>query len=60
MIKKHPFGTTRYGQAVDLYTAANKHGLQVRAMTHGGIIISLRVPDQKAQLEDAVLGYDIQ
>jgi aldose 1-epimerase len=58
MITKQAFGTTRDGKRVELYTLTNSHGLEVRAMTYGGIIVSLRVPDQKGQLDDVVLGYD--
>jgi aldose 1-epimerase len=32
--------------------------MEVWAMTYGGVIVSLRVPDQKGQLDDVVLGYD--
>jgi aldose 1-epimerase len=58
MIKKQAFGTTRDGKPVDLYTLTNPHGLEVRAMTYGGIIVSLRAPDQQGQLDDVVLGYE--
>ena len=58
MIKKEAFGTTRDGEAVDLFTLTNSHGMEVRAMTYGGIIVSLRVPDRNGQLDDVVLGYD--
>jgi aldose 1-epimerase len=58
MIKKEAFGTTHDGEAVDLFTLTNSHGMEVRAMTYGGIIVSLRVPDRNGQLDDVVLGYD--
>jgi aldose 1-epimerase len=58
MVTKAAFGTTRDGKSVDLYTLTNAHGIEVRAMTHGGIIISLRVPDKGGQFDDVVLGYD--
>jgi aldose 1-epimerase len=41
-----------------LYTLTNSHGLEIRAMNYGGIIISMRVPDRKGQLADIVLGHD--
>jgi aldose 1-epimerase len=43
-IEKVPFGTTSDGQAVDLYTLKNSHGLQAKVMTYGAIIYSLEVP----------------
>ena len=58
MIKKEAFGTTKDGKAVDLYTMTNSHGIEVRAMTYGGIITSLRVPDRNGRFDDVVLGYD--
>jgi len=41
-----------------LYTLTNSHGMEVRAMNYGGIILSIRVPDRKGQLADVVLGHD--
>jgi aldose 1-epimerase len=52
------FGTTRGGQTVDLYTLTNSYGIEVRAMTYGGILVSLRVPDKNGKREDVVLGFD--
>jgi len=58
MVKKEAFGTTRDGKPVDLHTLTNSHGLEVRVMTYGGIIVSLRVPDRQGRLADVVLGYE--
>ena len=57
-VRKDAFGTTADGAAVDLYTLTNASGMEVRAMTYGGIIVSLRVPDRTGALGDVVLGYD--
>jgi len=46
------------GKAVDLYTITNSHGMEVRAITYGGIIVSLWVPDKNGKLDDVVLGFD--
>ena len=56
--KTQGFGTTEEGQPVDLYTMTNSHGVEVRAMNYGGIIVSLRVPDKAGKLQDIVLGLD--
>jgi aldose 1-epimerase len=53
-----PFGTMPDGTTVDLVTLTNAHGLEVRAMSYGGIIVSLRTPDRNGRLDDIVLGYD--
>ena len=58
MIKKDAFGKTGDGAAVDVYTLTNQNGVEVRAITFGGIIISLRVPDKNGKFDDVVLGYD--
>lgn len=58
VIKKEPFGIAAEGGPVDLYTLTNAHGVEVRAMNYGGIILSLRVPDKKRNFEDVVLGFD--
>jgi aldose 1-epimerase len=58
MVKKDPFGKTRDGQSVDLYTLTNALGMEVRAMTYGGIIVSIKAPDRTGKLDDVTLGFD--
>ncbi len=53
-----PFGTTPSGQTVDAFTLANPHGLTLRGITYGGIIVSLSVPDRQGRPGDVVLGHD--
>jgi aldose 1-epimerase len=57
-VTKAPFGQAPDGKAVDIYTLKNAHGVEVGAMTYGGIIVSFRAPDRRGQLDDIVLGYD--
>jgi len=57
-VGKQAFGETPDGVAVELYTLTNADGVEVRAMTYGGIILSLKVPDREGDLGDVVLGYD--
>jgi aldose 1-epimerase len=52
------FGRTADGAQVDLFTLTNVNGVEVRAMSYGAIIVSLRVPDRNGQLGDVVLGFD--
>jgi len=56
-VQQQPFGT-KDGRPITLYTLTNSHGVEVRAMTYGGIIVSIRVPDRKGQMADIVLGHD--
>src|SRR5512134_239440 len=53
-----PFGTLSDGTAVEVFTITNASGVEVRAMTYGAIILSLRVPDREGRLDDVVLGYE--
>jgi aldose 1-epimerase len=53
-----PFGTLPDGTAIELFTVTNGHGIELRAMTYGAIILSLKVPDRAGALDDVVLGYD--
>jgi aldose 1-epimerase len=57
-VTRTSFGSLPSGEPVELFTMTNAHGVEVRAMTYGGIIVSLRVPDRQQQLDDIVLGYD--
>lgn len=55
-ITKQFFGQTT-GQPVYLYTLTNRNGMQASIMTYGGIMITLKVPDQYGNLDDIILGY---
>lgn len=52
------FGSTEDGEAVQLFTLTNANGVEIKAITYGGIIISLKTPDRNGNLGDIVLGYD--
>jgi aldose 1-epimerase len=57
-ISRTPFGKTKEGIAVDLYTLRNSKGAEARISNYGGLVISLKVPDRNGQLGDVTLGYD--
>ncbi len=57
-VTKEPFGVLPDGKAVELYTLTNAHGMRVRVMTYGGVIVSLDVPDRNGKGGDIVLGYE--
>jgi aldose 1-epimerase len=46
------------GKPIEVFTLTNAAGVEVKAMTYGGIITSWRVPDRGGQVADIVLGYD--
>jgi len=57
-VKKESFGTLPDGTPVDLFTMTNAQGMEIRATNYGGIVVSLRVPDKKGNLDDIALGFD--
>lgn len=57
-ITSAPFGVTRSGEAVTVFTITNDNGMTVRVLDRGCIIQSIQVPDQTGALVDVALGYD--
>jgi len=57
-VTRTPFGTLPDATPVELFTLTNRQGVELRAMTFGGIILSLRVPDRQGRSDDIVLGYE--
>lgn len=51
-----PFGTLPDGRHVDLYSIT-ADGIELHAMTYGGIITSLKVPDRYGEPGEVVLGH---
>lgn len=56
-VTKTPFGVTKDGQAVDLYTL-RAGAMEAEVITFGGAVRALRVPDKTGRAVDVVLGYD--
>jgi aldose 1-epimerase len=57
-VTRAPFGKMADGAQVEVFTLTNARGVEVKAITYGGIIQSLRVPDRSGRLGDIVLGFD--
>jgi aldose 1-epimerase len=57
-VTRAPFGKLPDGTAIESFTLRNAHGIEVRAITYGAIIVSLRVPDRAGRFGDVVLGHD--
>jgi len=57
-VKRERFGALPDGRTVDAFTLTNARGVAVRAITYGGIITSILVPDRNGHAGDIVLGYD--
>ncbi|HEX8191055.1 MAG TPA: aldose epimerase family protein [Pyrinomonadaceae bacterium] len=58
MPKREGFGSTKGGEAVEIYTLRNGRGAEARVMTFGATLVSLKVPDRAGRFEDVLLGFD--
>jgi aldose 1-epimerase len=58
LITTTTFGSASDGRAVEIYTLRNRHGMEARIATYGGIVVSLTAPDREGRFADVVLGYD--
>lgn len=57
-VSSEPFGTTPDGTKVSKYTLENDEGMSVAILNFGGIVQSIRVPDENGNIEDVALGFD--
>lgn len=57
-LTQQPFGRSPAGEPIDVLTLTNLRGLEMRVMTYGGIILSLKTPDRQGHVDDVVLGHD--
>ena len=57
-IDVNPYGVTADGIPVDEYTLTNSRGMEVKIITYGGIMTSIKVPDRKGRLANVALGFD--
>jgi aldose 1-epimerase len=57
-INQRPFGQTKDGNPVTLFTLRNNKGAEAGILNYGGLVIFLKVPDRNGHFDDVVLGYD--
>jgi aldose 1-epimerase len=57
-VRESSFGTLPDGTPVRLFTLTNASGVEVRALTYGLIIVSLKLPDRNGRLGDVVVGHE--
>jgi aldose 1-epimerase len=58
VITRTPFGALPDGRPVHAFTLTNAAGVELRAITVGGVIASLHTPDRRGEPGDIVLGHD--
>ena len=56
--QRAPAGRLTDGQAVEVITLSNSHGVSARILTYGATLQSLVGPDRNGRPADVVLGYD--
>jgi aldose 1-epimerase len=56
-ISKQLFGHAG-DRAVDVYTLTNSNGIEVRIMTYGAALVSIKTADRAGHLQNILLGFD--
>ena len=57
-IIEQPFGRTADGKSVEMYTLLNGFNMEVEILTYGGIIKTIKVPNEQGVAENVVLNFD--
>lgn len=57
-VTRAEYGKLPDGTTVESFTLTNASGASVTAITYGGILTSIKVPDRDGKLDDVVLGHD--
>src|SRR5687768_128999 len=57
-VRRASYGRLPDGRAVEQFTLTNARGVEVRAITYGGIITHVLTPDRDGRLADVALGFD--
>ena len=53
-----PFGKTKDGTPVELFTLKNASGIVAKVMTRGATLVELHVPDKDGNVVDVINGFD--
>jgi len=57
-VEKSPLAKTPDGTQVDQYTLTNANGLEVKVLTYGAMLTTVRVPDREGKFESVTLYLD--
>jgi aldose 1-epimerase len=53
-----PFGSMPDGSVVKLFTMTNAAGMEVRMMTYGAVLVSVKAHDRSGRLDEVTVGHD--
>ncbi len=56
-ISQSPFGKLEDNTPITAFTLSNDHGISIEILNYGGVIRTLKMPDQHGNIEDIVLGF---
>ena len=56
--KPESAGLTPEGQALEIHTLKNAHGLEARVLNWGATLVKMSVPDRAGKFADVTLGFD--
>jgi aldose 1-epimerase len=57
-VVRTPFGELPEGDLVEMFVFTNTNGMEIRAISYGATIVSIRTPDRGGRIDDVVLGFD--
>ncbi len=57
-VMRERYGAMPDGAQIDILTLRNANGVTIRAITYGGIVTSIEVPDRAGRPGDVALGFD--
>jgi aldose 1-epimerase len=57
-VSQSRFGALPDGTPIEIFTLTNATGIEVRAMSYGATLVSIRTPDRAGQFADIALGFD--
>ena len=56
-VQQEPFGKTKDGKEVAVFTLTNSRGIKVRLIDYGATLISVETPDRKGTVANITLGF---
>ena len=57
-ITRKPFGETKDGKKVELFTLSNNNQVSITLMNYGGTVTSVNMPDKNGKVENVICGFD--